>query len=171
MDRAWHILRVKPTYEVAVAAEYSWCHAYLPIATTKHINRRNRTSRLSSIPMFPGYVFVLIRDPFSLDLSPVWSKTYGFLRNGLNEPLTITEDDISHMMELEQDMYKVPVRDASAMFEIGQRVKFAKLTQGSGEALSGVVDSVFPDHITVSTEGPFRPIVVRGDALRTLSPV
>ena len=168
--RSWHILRVKAGHEFEVASIFSCFNAYLPVATSKRVNRRTRATHIAHFPVFSGYVFIHLEGVHSLDLSSVASKVHGFLRNGQKTPLTLSEADIEWMMRLEEDMYKAPVDDAKAMFQIGQRVSFKKLEDPTG-ALKGIIKRVYKDHVEVDIGGPFKPLKVQGDSLHTLSSV
>lgn len=100
-DSRWHILRVKPGCEKAVAAECG-APAYVPRHRVKSFNRRVRKVVCHVKAMLPGLVFIKLRAPSDLMLFAP-SKIFGFLRNGDRTPAVLTQRAFEALRRVEHE--------------------------------------------------------------------
>jgi transcription antitermination factor NusG len=107
-DSRWHILRVKPGTETAVA-QMSGVPAYVPHRRVVSFNRKMRKVVSSLRAMLPGVVFLKLRAPSDLKLFAP-SKVVGFLRNGDMSPAVLTEKAFRALVEVEKEVMAVPER-------------------------------------------------------------
>lgn len=87
-DSRWHILKVKPGHEDAVAA-LCGVPAYVPRRSVEYFNRRMRKVVRYVKALLPGFVFVKVGAPSELR-RPETRLIYGFMRNGDRTPATLT---------------------------------------------------------------------------------
>ncbi len=98
-DSRWHILRVKPGLEDAVAAQCG-APAYVPRHRVERFNRKLRKVVRYVTALIPGFVFVLLRAPSDMRWLPE-KQAFGFLRNGDKSPATLTQKAFALLRQIE----------------------------------------------------------------------
>lgn len=113
-DSRWHILRVKPGQEDAVASVCG-VPAYVPRQRVTKFNRKMRKVASYFVPLLPGIVFVLIGRLDEMRWLPQKSA-FGLLRNGDRSPATLTQKAFLALRAVEDEARvekaheKAPVR-------------------------------------------------------------
>lgn len=133
-DSRWHILRVKPGHEDAVAATCG-VPAYVPRHSVERFNRRMRKVIRSVRAFIPGFVFVLVRAPSDLRCAET-SAVYGFMRNGDRTPAVLTPAAFEALRAVE--------REANAPIRQGKPAKVEKYHVGDHV---GVKMALFSDAV------------------------
>ena len=105
-DSRWHILKVKPGCEYAVAADCG-VPAYVPRQRVKTFNRRMRKVVSFLRPMLPGLIFVKLRAPSDFSLFAP-SRVFGFLRNGDRTPAVLTGKAFVDLQRVERVANEAP---------------------------------------------------------------
>ncbi len=100
-DSRWHIMRVKPGQEKAVAL-LSGVPAYVPSQRVEYYNRKMRKVVRYVKALIPGFVFLLLRAPSDLNWFPP-ADVFGFLRNGDRTPAVLTEKAFEALRKVEQE--------------------------------------------------------------------
>lgn len=122
-DSHWHILKVKPGHEDAVAATCG-APAYVPRHTVSYFNRRMRKVVHYVKALIPGFVFVLLRAPSDFR-HPKTSLVYGFMRNGDRTPATLTRRAFEALRVVEREANAPKREEAPAKVakpRVGDRV-------------------------------------------------
>lgn len=122
-DSRWHILRVKPGCENAVAAACG-VPAYVPRHRVESFNRRVRKVMHHVKAMLPGLVFVKLLAPSDFTLFAP-SKIFGFLRNGDRTPAVLTQKAFEALRRVEHEAMTAeePVVEVqSRVVEVGETV-------------------------------------------------
>lgn len=105
-DSRWHIMRVKPGQEKAVAL-LSGVPAYVPSQRVEYYNRKMRKVVRYVKALIPGFVFLLLRAPSDLNwFSP--ADAFGFLRNGDRTPAVLTQKAFEALRKVEQEANMAP---------------------------------------------------------------
>jgi transcription antitermination factor NusG len=76
---------------------------YSPTMSKMYFNRRTRSYRWHSAPLFPGYLFMNLRHPRDVRL-PFSQLVYGFMRNGDRSYAVVCEKSMELVRILERDV-------------------------------------------------------------------
>lgn len=138
-DSCWHILRVKPGCEDAVAA-LCGAPAYVPRHRVKVFNRRMRKVVHYVKALLPGLIFVKLRAPSDFGLFAP-SKVFGFLRNVDRTPAVLTGKAFEALRRVERETNEAPE----------PAIEAPKRTVKAGEMV-GVHMALFSDAVTALVE-------------------
>ena len=116
---SWHIIRVSPGKEGAVAATPHGYACYSPTVTTRVFNRRFRAWRAVSRPLLPGYLFVDTPDlrPF---LNFPQAHVFGPLRNADRSFALVSRKEVEALRAMEN---KTRLEASQSPFQKGDLVK------------------------------------------------
>lgn len=106
-------------------------HAYWPNYCVMEVVGRNGNGRIvrgwRCKALIPGFIFIAVRVGSAFNLGDLVGDTpgvVGYMRNGLGEPATITEHDITRIREIEGDHNRPTPAKHVHNFRTGQKVRF-----------------------------------------------
>lgn len=151
-DSRWHILRVKPGREDAVAA-LCGAPAYVPRHRVEKFNRKMRKVVRYVTALLPGFVFVLIRAPSDMRWLPE-NEAFGFLRNGDKTPATLTKKAFDLLKQVEADA-RAQILETVAQIKkrpfpkVGEKVHVSMAL--FGDAVDALVEEIKGNKLLVRT--------------------
>ncbi len=149
-DSRWHILKVKPGCEDAVAASCG-APAYVPRHRVEKFNRKLRKVVRYVTALIPGFVFVLLRAPSDLARLPE-KRVHGFLRNGDKTPATLTKRAFDLLKRVEADA-RAEIRETVAQIKkrplpkVGEKVAVNMAL--FGKAVDALVEEIKDNKLLV----------------------
>lgn len=156
LDCAWFAVHTRPRHEKKVAGELDWkgIQAFLPMAVTRR--QWSDRQRLIHLPLFPGYVFVLL--PESLESRVAVLRTNGVVgfvgANGTGTP--VSSGEMEAVRKVLQEGLAV---DAHPYLRVGQRVR---IRGGSLNGVEGILQAKNGDmSLVISVELIQRSLAVR----------
>lgn len=138
----WYILKVAPNTEESVVASLTSFTTYVPMALVETFNRRMRVVKRVLRPMIPGFVFILLSEPWFFIKSNVISNVRGFLRNGDRSLAVLSDKNLNTLMEAEASCLMTPTKKKALPFKVGQILK-----------VNGVLNGVLASVISISEKG------------------
>ena len=162
-QQVWHILRVSPGQEAAVAESISNAIAYFPTRAVRRFNRRYRAWSKYAEPLFPGYIFVDTDEPMSLHTFGASSHVRGYLRNGDRTYALISDCFLERVRAYERDLEQ-GTENLKHPFREGSNVYF---TSGPLEGVEAVIEALKGlEGLKVNIVGSSFPIETTASQLR-----
>lgn len=154
--KSWYIMRVASGSE---AEAYEMLSPLFPVVVPMMVRttiiRKMRIIRRVLAPMLSGYVFIRLTSPADVLHRPM--KSYGFLRSDTGRMVSITDEQMDDLIELEEGytavipkLSKSVLIEKQAAFMVGQDLQWTSLFGG----LVMRILEVLKDAIVVSAPVP-----------------